>query len=140
MTTIASTADSEAARATLHRYARAVDTRDEEALAEVFTTDVTFERVDGLREGRDAVLSFYRTVFDGPVVWSKHMITNVLVEPRGDGLAVTAYFQAVSRTAGDAIAVLGEYDDLLVPDGDGLRIARKRIDVQQTFGVEPRDA
>ncbi|MBB3661309.1 MULTISPECIES: nuclear transport factor 2 family protein [Prauserella salsuginis group] len=137
--TTATAADSEAARTTLHRYARAVDTRDDTALAEVFTADVAFERVDGLREGRDTVLAFYRSVFAGPTVWSKHMITNVLVRPRGDGLAVTAYFQAVSRTADDAIAVFGEYDDLLVPDGDGWRIARKRIDVQQTFGMEPRD-
>ncbi|GAA1203654.1 nuclear transport factor 2 family protein [Prauserella alba] len=137
--TIATAADSEAARATLHRYARAVDTRDETALAEVFTTDIAFERVDGLREGRGTVLAFYRSVFAGPTVWSKHMITNVLVEPSGDDLAVTAYFQAVSRTADDAIAVFGEYDDLLVRRGDGLRIARKRIDVQQTFAVEPRD-
>ncbi|MBB3052052.1 3-phenylpropionate/cinnamic acid dioxygenase small subunit [Prauserella isguenensis] len=139
MTTIADPAGAEAARATLHRYARAVDNRDEAALALVFTEDVAFERVDGLREGRDTVLAFYRTVFGGPTVWSKHMVTNVLVEPHRDGLAVTAYFQAVSRTADDAIAVFGEYDDLLVPGGDGLRIARKRIDVQQTFDLEPRD-
>lgn len=131
-------AGAEAARATLHRYARAVDARDESALAAVFTEDVTFERVDGIREGRDTVLAFYRTVFDGPTTWSKHMVTNVIVEPQRAGLAVTAYFQAVSRTADDAVTVFGEYDDLLVPDGDGLRIARKRVDVQQTFGLEPR--
>lgn len=130
--------DSETARATLHRYARAVDTRDEVALAEVFTEDVAFERADGLREGRDAVIAFYRTVFEGPTLWSKHMITNVLAEPHGDGLAVTAYFQAVSRTADDALAVFGEYDDWLVSGEHGLRVARKRIDVQQVFGLEPR--
>lgn len=144
---IADTATAETARATLHRYARAVDTRDDAALADVFAPDVVLERVDGPRTGRDAVLTFYRGVFDGPAVWSKHLVTNVLVEPadapaNGDrsAYAVTAYFQAVSRTADEAIAVFGEYDDVFVADGTGMRIARKRIDVQQTFTLEPRHA
>ncbi|TWH23009.1 nuclear transport factor 2 family protein [Prauserella rugosa] len=132
----------EAARTALHRYARAVDTRDEQALATVFTGEVVLERVDGARTGRDTVLAFYRGVFDGPTLWSKHLVTNVVAEPDGaNGVAVTAYFQAVSRTADEAIAIYGEYDDVLVPGpaaGAGLRIARKRIDVQQVFTLEPR--
>lgn len=128
------------AQTALHRYARAVDRGDAESLAEVFTEDVVLERADGTREGKDAVLAFYRRVFEGPTVWSKHLITNLLVRPRAGGLAATSCFQAVSRTTNDAIAIFGEYDDLLVPFDAGMRIARKRIDVQQTFQMEPRDA
>ncbi len=129
-----------AVQTALHRYARAVDRGDEELLAQAFTEDVVLERADGPREGKDAVLAFYRQVFEGPTVWSKHLITNLLVQPSASGLAVTSYFQAISRTANDAIAIFGEYDDLLVPFDAEMRIARKRIDVQQTFQMEPRDA
>jgi hypothetical protein len=80
-----------------------------------------------------AVLEFYRSVFAGPTVWSKHMVTNVEVEAAPRGFAARAYFQAVSRTDTTGITILGEYADLLVPDGDRLLIAEKRIDVQQTF-------
>lgn len=132
--------DSEAARVALHRYARAVDLADESLLAEAFTEDVLLARVDGSREGRDTVLAFYRTVFEGPTVWSKHLITNVTAEAVAEGFAVTAYFQAVSRTEVDAMTVFGEYSDLLVRDGEGLRIRRKRIDVQQSFSQAVWDA
>lgn len=133
--------DVEAARAALHRYARAVDVADESLLAEVFTEDAVLERVDGSREGRDAVLAFYRTVFEGPAVWSKHLVTNVTTAANTEGFAVTAYFQAVSRTEDDAMTVFGEYRDLLVRDGgSGLRIRRKRIDVQQRFPLAVPDA
>lgn len=132
--------DAEAARNALYRYARAVDLADESLLAETFTEDVVLERVDGSRVGRAAVLAFYRTVFDGPTLWSKHMVTNVTTEATVEGLAVTAYFQTVSSTGSEAKAVFGEYRDVLVRQAGRLRIHRKRIDVQQSFPLAVRDA
>lgn len=130
----------EAVRTVMYRYARAVDRRDEVLLAACLTDDVVLHRVDGPRNGRDAVLAFYRTVFEGPTVWSKHLITNVAVTAVPTGFEASAYFHAVSHTATDGMSVLGEYTDLLVPDAAGaLRIRRKSIDVQRCFRLEVQD-
>ncbi len=126
--------DMEGVRELLHRYARAVDTTDESLLEGCLADDVILHRVDGAREGIDAVIAFYRTVFEGPTVWSKHMVTNLVCTPTPKGFDVDAYFEAVSRTTDSAIMVLGEYHDQVVRAADGsLRIAVKRIDVQQIF-------
>lgn len=127
----------EAARTVLHAYARAVDRRDEEALSLLVTEDVVLRRVDGLREGRAAFLEFYRSVFAGPVEWSKHLVANVVVEPVPDGLLVAAYFEAVSVAGEDARMIVGEYQDRLRAVGDRLQIAEKGIDVQRTFSLQP---
>lgn len=131
--------DAEAARAVLHRYARAVDGRDPEALAGVLAEDAVLHRADGPRTGREAVLDFYRSVFAGPTVWSKHLITNVDVSPEPRGLAVRACFQAVSRTKTEGKVIYGEYRDLLVGDASELRIREMHIEMQQTFPLEVRD-
>ncbi|MEQ3549519.1 nuclear transport factor 2 family protein [Pseudonocardia nematodicida] len=128
--------DTEAARRLLHRYARAVDGRDEAMLASVLAPDAVLHRADGPRTGRAEVLSFYRSVFDGPTVWSAHLVTNVDADPVPDGLAVTALFQAVSRTATEGRVIYGEYRNLLGRDGDGLRIQEMTIEIQQIFPLE----
>lgn len=124
----------EGVRAALYRYALAVDSSDEDMLAAALTSDVVLHRVDGAREGISAVLAFYRQVFDGPTVWSKHLVSNITCSASPDGYHVDAYFQAISRTADAGIMILGEYHDLVVRDSDGAyRIATKNIDVQQSF-------
>ncbi|MBK1787344.1 nuclear transport factor 2 family protein [Prauserella cavernicola] len=127
----------EEVRAALYRYARAVDERDETALADVFGADVVLHRADGAHRGRDAVLDFYRTVFAGPTTWSRHVVTNVTAEPDGGATRARAYFQAVSRSASGGLTVVGEYADLLARERDGVvRIREKSIDVQQSFLME----
>ncbi|MFW0783484.1 nuclear transport factor 2 family protein [Gordonia sp. CPCC 206044] len=127
----------EAVRELLYRYARAVDTSDEDLLADCLHPDVVLHRVDGPRHGRDAVLAFYRTVFDGPTTWSKHLVSNVTCTSGPDGIAVHAYFHAVSTNADGGLSVFGEYSDQVVRcDDNSLRIAVKSIDVQQTFPLE----
>ncbi|GAB92065.1 nuclear transport factor 2 family protein [Gordonia rhizosphera] len=131
----------EGVRALLHQYAYAVDSSDESLLAAVLTDDVVLHRVDGAREGADAVLAFYRTVFDGPTIWSKHLVTNLTCTVTPHGYDVDAYVQAISRTADTGMMVLAEYHDQVVRDDTGrYRIAVKAIDVQQTFPLEVRMA
>ncbi len=138
--TAVSAEEAEAARVLLYRYARAVDEQDEKALHALVTDDVVLHRVDGAREGRAAFLDFYRSVFDGPVEWSKHLVTNVVVVREGIGLRASAYFEAVSVADGTGRAIYGEYHDRFVGAGGQLRISEKRIDVQHTFLLGGRDA
>ncbi|MGO3326628.1 nuclear transport factor 2 family protein [Gordonia sp. (in: high G+C Gram-positive bacteria)] len=124
----------ESAREAMYRYARAVDDADESALAACLHSDVVLHRVDGARTGRDEVLAFYRTVFDGPTSWSKHFVGNISCS--GDDLAVDvhAYFQAVALTEAGPTLVFGEYNDRLVADrSGGLLLSIKSIDVQLTI-------
>lgn len=123
----------EAVRRVLHTYALAVDTRDLDGLGSVFTPDVVLHRVDGARTGRDAVLEFYRSVFDGDVSWTVHLVTNVLVDRGDDGLVSRAAFHS-AQLAGDAVVdIYGRYRHRYADDGDRLCIAEKWIDVQQVF-------
>ncbi|WAC57501.1 nuclear transport factor 2 family protein [Gordonia sp. SL306] len=127
----------EAVRELLHRYARAVDSRDEDLLADCLHPDVVLHRVDGPRHGRDTVLAFYRTVFDGPTTWSKHLVSNITCTSNPDGIDVGAYFHAASTTSDGGLSVFGEYSDRVVRSDDGsLCIVVKAIDVQQIFPME----
>ena len=127
-------ADAEAVRRVLHTYTLAVDSCDCDLLRSVFTPDVVLHRVDGPRTGRDAVLEFYRSVFDGPVGWSVHLVTNVLVDRAADGLVSQAAFHSAQLSGETLIDIYGRYRHRFVDaDADGLRIAEKWIDVQQVF-------
>ncbi|GAA5135786.1 nuclear transport factor 2 family protein [Pseudonocardia adelaidensis] len=124
----------EAVRRVLHTYALAVDTRDLDVLGSVFTADVVLHRVDGARTGRAAVLEFYRSVFDGDVAWTVHLVTNVLVDRADDGgLESRAAFHSAQLAGGAVVDIYGRYRHRFATEGERLCIAEKWIDVQQVF-------
>jgi ketosteroid isomerase-like protein len=123
----------EAVRRVLHTYALAVDTRDLDGLGSVFTPEVVLHRVDGARTGRDAVLEFYRSVFDGDASWTVHLVTNVLVDRGDDGLVSRAAFHSAQLAGAAVVDIYGRYRHRYADDGGRLCIAEKWIDVQQVF-------
>jgi ketosteroid isomerase-like protein len=123
----------EAVRRVLHTYTLAVDTRDIDALGSVFTADVVLHRVDGARTGRDAVLEFYRSVFDGDVSWTIHLVTNVLVDRAGGDLESRAAFHSAQLAGDTVVDIYGRYRHRFATEGERLCIAEKWIDVQQVF-------
>jgi 3-phenylpropionate/cinnamic acid dioxygenase small subunit len=125
----------EGVRATLHRYARAVDEHDLDGLSKLVTEDVELRRVDGLHQGRDAFLDVYRNFFASPVDWSRHLITNLEIEvdPAAGSAGSHAYFEAAMTEGTTGRLVFGEYShDLVRPAGRWL-LRRKSIDVQRTL-------
>lgn len=118
----------------LYRYARAIDQKDWKALERVFTPDA---RIHYAVE-RGAELSFAEL---GP--WlaratqifkvTQHVITNPLIEVRGDSASSTAYLTAthlqVRRDGSLARTTEGSrYTDTLVRASEGWRISTRRLD------------
>lgn len=125
--------EAEAVRRVLHTYTLAVDTCDVDALGSVFTADVVLHRVDGARTGREAVLEFYRSVFDGDATWTIHLVTNVLVDRADGALTSRAAFHSAQLAGDTVVDIYGRYRHRFAAEGDRLCIAEKWIDVQQVF-------
>ena len=117
----------EAARAASWRYAMAVDTVDFDMLADVFTDDAILTTSKGPRQGRAAIIEYYREKL-APPVHRKHFMTNQQVTWLSVGEArMESYF--IYTFAGDDTSVLGwgnYLDRIRVEDGVG-RIAEKTI-------------
>jgi hypothetical protein len=78
----------------MNRYAHALDVRDWDLLASLFTKDASF-RAREIREGvaqpdntamdgRDTIVSTLRAIWDG-LSATHHMLSNYVVEPAADG-------------------------------------------------------
>ncbi|MEH6374644.1 nuclear transport factor 2 family protein [Streptomyces sp. KLMMK] len=81
-------------QALVARFARAVDTRDHEALSTVFVPDVTMEVLPDIRiDGREALAGMLRD----DLIWATtmHVVSNVLPEPAGDSATIHANITAV---------------------------------------------
>ncbi len=119
----------EAAREVTWRYANAVDGPDYVLLGGVFTDDAVLVTRKGPREGRDAIIEYYRTAMADPVA-RKHFVVNQTVTSTGPGTAlVESYF--LYTYAGDDTAILGwgnYVDRVRVIDGVGY-IEEKRISI-----------
>ncbi len=119
----------ELAREASWRYATAVDTLDFDLLASAFTDDAVLVTRKGPREGRDAVVNYYRTALADPVA-RKHFLVNQKVTATGAGTALLeSYF--LYTYAGDDTAILGwgnYIDRVCVIDGVGY-IEEKRISI-----------
>jgi 3-phenylpropionate/cinnamic acid dioxygenase small subunit len=118
----------------LYRYARAIDTRDLDALATVFTPDAVIDY---------AVPGGTRLPFPEMVAWlgralrvfrtTQHALANPLIELDGDAARATTYLQAahvqVRHDGEETCAVqYGAYADRLVRTPGGWRIAERRFD------------
>jgi 3-phenylpropionate/cinnamic acid dioxygenase small subunit len=85
----------------LHRYARAVDTRDWQLWRSVFTEDahLDYRSAGGIAGTRDDVAKWLEEVLAALPV-TQHYITNIEVELTGDTATVTAMFYNPMRFPG----------------------------------------
>lgn len=116
----------------LRRYATALDSRDWDLLASVFTDDgaADYGELGGVNTGAATIAAFCRSALAG-LDASQHLITNEVVELDGDRGRARCYFQAqhVYRGAegGDHYLVGGTYEDELVRTPEGWRIRRRTL-------------
>ncbi len=126
----------EAARTLTARYARACDTGDMDGLAELFTDDAVLVVSSGPKEGREAVMAYYRKGILGNPAVKRHWLMNHEFDVAESGeIAVTTYF--IYTYAGDDTSIIGwgDYrDDVVVADGVA-RFRRKAITLDVSADV-----
>ena len=126
------TGDTEAITALLVRYATAVDTRDWDLFRACFTGDaVTDYESVGAWTNLGELSAFMEDAHVG-FGDSNHMLTNVAVDVEGDTATARCYVHVV-LTFLDAgagwVDVVGRYDDTLVRNPSGWRIATRTFRV-----------
>jgi ketosteroid isomerase-like protein len=128
-TRLAELETAELAREASWRYATAIDTLDFILLESVFTEDAVLVTRKGPREGRDAIIEYYRTALTDPVT-RRHFLVNQKVTSSGPGTALLeSYFLYTFAGADTSILGWGSYiDRVRVIDGVGY-IEEKRISV-----------
>jgi ketosteroid isomerase-like protein len=117
--------DVEAIRALKARYCLAVDERDEEAWAALFTADAVWDGGEfGRYQGRAAIRAFFRDI-PRTLSFAVHYVTNPLVEVDGDRARGTWYLLEPCTFTDGARGVLGaaRYDERYVREGDGWKFA-----------------
>jgi hypothetical protein len=117
-----------------YTYARAVDEGDLETLRSIALEDVQITRGDHPTEqGVEKFLDVYRAHNALNVPVCKHVVTNVLAEPDGDGIRTHAYFQATFLEEEQTRVIIGVYDDVHVERDGELKLAHKKIRVQRVL-------
>ncbi|WP_231992187.1 nuclear transport factor 2 family protein [Mycobacterium sp. ACS4331] len=116
--------DQLAIAALLHRYARAVDTKDWELYRSVFTEDarIDYSSAGAAAGPRDEVTAWMEQNFGALIPMSMHYITNVeILEHRGDSATVRAMFYNPMQLPGATdLSYCGGYyhhDVVRTPDG-----------------------
>ncbi|OBF94508.1 SnoaL-like polyketide cyclase [Mycolicibacterium flavescens] len=117
--------------ALLHRYARAVDTKDWELYRSVFTDDahIDYSSAGAVVGSRDEVVDWFAANF-GVIAWSLHHITNIEADigtgPEGDTARVRAMFYNPMQLPGmtEPSFCGGYYHHELVRTPDGWRSRR----------------
>jgi hypothetical protein len=124
----------------MNRYAHALDVRDWDLLASVFTEDASFgarEILEGgipaadtmALEGRDAIVATLRVVWDG-LSATHHMLSNYVVEPAADGASAHASCYLRAHHVGNRERShlfeesLGRFDFETVLEGGAWKIRR----------------
>ena len=116
----------------LARYAWAYDEEDPEALASCFAENAEFDYGTELLRGRDAIcgrLNGNRAAARERGEQPRHVMTNVVVDEKGDGTArVLSYLSfTVSSASGTAVVLTATYDDVVVRDGGEWRFQRRAV-------------
>lgn len=120
----------------LHRYAKAIDTKDWALLATCFTEDLEadFRSFAGKEvvSGRGRWVEAIRSTIQGMDA-TQHLTGNHSHQVRGDEASLTAYIQAVHWLRNDRgdteYTVGGYYDCELVRSPEGWRIRKYRLTV-----------
>lgn len=113
----------------LARFARLVDSRDWDAVGEVFADEVTFDYGDGREQAGIAALRRQFRGFLGGCGPSQHLIGSVAIELDGDTALSRAYVQARHQGLGDKADRIfdthGDYVDRWARTPAGWRIVRR---------------
>jgi uncharacterized protein (TIGR02246 family) len=119
----------ELAREASWRYATAVDSCDFDLLATVFTEDAVLTTRKGPRQGREAIVDYYRTALAEPL-GRKHLLVNQTVTPLGPGTArLDSVFLYTYAGPDTSVIGWGNYvDEARVVDGVGY-LTSKRISI-----------
>jgi uncharacterized protein (TIGR02246 family) len=124
----------------LVRYVSALDTRDADAYAQVFSEDAEFEVGGTLYRGRAEIRGIVTRLAEGrrareanaePVVDLYHTLTNTAIELIDDDEARhESYYQTVRVAPGERVVIgtMGRYEDMLVKrDGQWFIRSRKAV-------------
>lgn len=121
-----------ACRRLVQQFALYVDNRQSAAVAGLFTPDGIFERGGGIHRGAEAIQALVET--RPPDIATFHVMSNILVEPDGQGgaqaISSFQFYRWTMRDPSPAVpAVLGYYQDQFANTADGWRIARRTVRV-----------
>jgi 3-phenylpropionate/cinnamic acid dioxygenase small subunit len=113
----------------LVRYATGIDSRDWSLFRSCFTDDCEADYGPiGAWHSADAITAWMKEAHE-PCGHTLHRITNVGIEPLGEGIAVRSYVDAIvmgpDNTSGTN--AIGFYDDVFRHVEDGWKIARRRF-------------
>ena len=116
------------------RYANAIDDRDWDALAAVFTDDALyvlsgFGELDGRYEGFGAIRALMESSDSHPVA---HHVTNVVVSVEGGDVRLTSKIAGPGRRGRVGSA---DYRDVLRHEPGGWRIAERLVTLRRPDGT-----
>ena len=109
------------------RYMLALDARDGEALAAMFTLEGVLEVQGELVRGRRALVDF---VDRGTATYTggkRHWTNNIVVDGDGDSATMSCYLMVIDTVDGSRISVSGRYDDDLAKVDGRWLFAHRRI-------------
>lgn len=111
-------------------YCWALDTRQWDALDDVFATDVTAELAAPLMHGVEAIKARVARALV-PLDDSQHMVTNHQIVIDGDRATCRCYLHAQhvrnGVEGGDNFVIGGRYEDTMVRTASGWRISHRRL-------------
>jgi 3-phenylpropionate/cinnamic acid dioxygenase small subunit len=135
----------------MNRYAHALDMRDWDLLASLFTADAGFrarviregvpEPDNTVMDGRDTIVSTLQAIWDG-LSATHHMLSNYVVEPAADGGTARASCYLRAHHVGNRERAhlfeesLGRFDFDTVREGDGWKIRRMVENLFVILGTE----
>ncbi|MTD55621.1 nuclear transport factor 2 family protein [Amycolatopsis pithecellobii] len=128
-----------------HRYGRACDNHDLEALRALAVDDVQFSITGPVVKhghGIEAFLDLYRA--HDPRVATRHVISGVLAEQDGVDIRTHAHFEATVFGASGTRITYGVYRNVLRESGDGTLLivnhiiqVERRLELPATVAVDP---
>ena len=143
-----------------NRYAHALDGRDWDALARLFTGDASFSFARSLGfgageadkasiEGRDQLVAMIRGAIESMSA-THHLLSNHVVDAEGESASASCYFRAYHAGQGERAHLfeesLGRFDIATVRVGADWRIRRMHENIMimlgsaDAFGVTPTTA
>jgi 3-phenylpropionate/cinnamic acid dioxygenase small subunit len=120
------------------RYAAAVDSRDFDALGEVFAPDAVLDIPDLKLAGRTAIVEWFREYMETtmPGWMGRHFIVNHRFDAEDSGgLPMQTYFFYTFRGTVESIVGWGRYDHTVVFSDGVARLSYKRITVDSQSEV-----
>lgn len=144
MTNLQTVLDRELIEQVRYRFGAALDTRDWEGFAELFTDDATGDFTSfGVAEPRvdkATIIAMFRSAFALPAdrLATQQLIGNVVVEVTGDTATSRSYLHGHHRLpghpGGDEVDLRARYDDHLVRTPTGWRIDHTVLEVISITG------